>query len=131
MLWGVDQKSCCWCQGDHRDSVLRIAQLSRKEIALARCHRCPLPFCLFSYCLCTPYTKPSGTDEGWCSPRFGFFGKSNTRLTIPFALAVSAYLGCPWTPKEGYSSPSLRLIQEQSCVEELGLLRRPASDFHF
>lgn len=123
-------------QGGHRDSALHIAQLSRRTLPLLSVM--PSVF-LFSFCLCLAFCllircQPVLTRDA-AARNLTSCWTGSTRLTIPFtfsALAVcAAYLGCPWTPKEGYLSSSLRVIQKQGCVEESGLLRRLASDLYF
>lgn len=77
---------------------------------------CPLLFGLLSSCLLSPYTTPSPTKREMGQPKIWFpvwvaAQCSPPLLTaLPYLCALCLYH--PWTPKEGCSSSSLRLVQE-------------------
>lgn len=101
--------------------------------------QCSLLSCLLSSCLTLPvvslynttcYQREMGQPKIWLP--VGAAARCSPPLLPGSALAVCTLCLRPaWSPKEGCSSSSLRLGQEQGWIEDLGLLRWPASGFHF
>lgn len=137
MLCRLTKSPACVWQEDFKDFLLHIAQLSMRKLpslvvmpsAFQFTFLLPDPAC----CLIVqhhPLPKRGGAAQNLTPCWSG-----TTTLPTPFtcsALTVCAPCLChPWIPKEGHSSSSLRLVQGWGCIGDLGLLRWPASGFHF
>lgn len=118
---GLQGLSPAHCSAEHEEAALARSS----ALCFSVCFHPTRP------CLLSPCTTPPSAKERWGSPKSDSLWEQQHLLPAS-ALAMCALCLChPWVPREGCSPSSLRLVQEQGCIKDLGLLRWPASDFHF